>query len=376
MNGMCIGLVGPLPPPSGGMANQTRQLARLLASEGMDVRLVQTNAPYRPRWAEKLQGIRALFRLLPYLVNLWRTAGQVDLFHIMANSGWSWHLFAAPAIWIGRWRGIPVVLNYRGGEAETFFEKSFQWVRPSLARVSAVVVPSDFLAGVFQRRGVNVCIVRNIIDLERFASPGRPSREQPDSPHLLVTRNLEPIYDIGTALHAFRRVREVYPGARLTVCGSGPDRENLEAVSRELGSSDAVTFTGRLENDHIAGLYRTADVMINPSLADNMPISVLESLASGVPVVSTDVGGVPYLVTHNETALLVSPGDDKAMAEAIITVLGNPELADGLVQAGYRMIHDYSWPSVRGQLLAVYRAVLEGMARPSPGKRSARRHSG
>ena len=185
----------------------------------------------------------------------------------MANSGWSWHLFAAPAIWIGRLRGIPVVLNYRGGEAGTFFAQSFQWVRPSLARVSAVAVPSDFLAGVFQRRGVDVRIVRNIIDLERFASAEQRYRQRTNSPHLLVTRNLEPIYDIGTALRAFQRIRESCPGARLTVCGSGPERENLEALARELGCADAITFTGRLDNDRIAELYRTADIMINPSLA-------------------------------------------------------------------------------------------------------------
>lgn len=375
MTRMRIALVGPLPPPYGGMANQTRQLAKLLESEGMEVTPVQTNSPYRPRWAGRLKGIRALFRLLPYLVRLWRTAGRVDLFHIMANSGWSWHLFAAPAIWIGRFRGVPVVLNYRGGEAESFFEQSFRWVRPSLRQVAAVAVPSDFLAGVFNRRDVDVHIVRNIIDLERFASDERRTRQQ-NSPHLLVTRNLEPIYDIATALRAFQRVREVWPDARLTVCGSGPEREKLEALAGELGDAQAVTFTGRLDNDRIAGLFREADVMINPSLADNMPISVLESLASGVPVVSTDVGGVPFLVTHNQTALLVSPGDDRAMAEAIMTVLDKPELAQALVQAGYDMIRDYSWPSVRGQLLAVYRSVLECPANSSPGRRNARRHTG
>jgi hypothetical protein len=81
-----IGLIGPLPPPSGGMANQTRQLARLLAEAGMAVEVVQVNAPYRPGWIERVRGLRAMFRLLPYLVHLWRCAGRVDLFHVMANS--------------------------------------------------------------------------------------------------------------------------------------------------------------------------------------------------------------------------------------------------------------------------------------------------
>jgi hypothetical protein len=84
--GLRVGLVGPLPPPAGGMANQTRQLAELLGAEGAEVTLVQTNAPYRPSWVGRLTGIRALFRLVPYVVRLWQCAGRVQLFHVMANS--------------------------------------------------------------------------------------------------------------------------------------------------------------------------------------------------------------------------------------------------------------------------------------------------
>ncbi len=74
----------------------------------------------------------------------------------------------------------------------------------------------------------------------------------------------------------------------------------------------------------MAALYRSADVMLNPSLADNMPISVLEALASGVPVVTTNVGGVPYLVEHEKTALLVPPQNPEAMAEAVLLLLNDP----------------------------------------------------
>jgi glycosyltransferase involved in cell wall biosynthesis len=340
------------------MANQTRQLARLLGTEGMAVETVQTNVPYKPGWVENLHGIRALFRLFPYLWQLWQVAGRVDLLHVMANSGWSWHLFAAPAIWVGWLRRTPVVVNYRGGEAESFFQKSFRWVRPSLKRVAAVVVPSGFLADVFNRRGIDVHIVRNIVDVQRFTPSGVPAQHRSGDPHLLVTRNLEPIYDIATALRAFRRIYDACPGASLTVCGSGPERESLLAVAEELGLGGAVTFTGRLDNDRIAGLYQSADVLMNPSLADNMPISILEALASGVAVVSTDVGGVPYLVSHEKTALLVSPGDDRAMAGAVISLLENPALRERMVKTGQEEIHDYTWPRVRGELLAVYSSVL------------------
>jgi len=341
------------------MANQTRQLTGLLRAAGADVRLVQVNAPYRPAWAGRLHGIRALFRLFSYILQLWRTAGQVGLFHIMANSGWSWHLFAAPAIWIGWLRGVCVIVNYRGGEAEDFFSRSFRWVRPSLERVTTVIVPSGFLADVFNRRGVATRIVPNIIDVHRFTAGGRHSHSREKiSPQLLVTRNLEPIYDIGTALRALRQVRNTFPGATMTICGSGPERDSLMALAQGLGVGAAVVFTGRVENEQMAELYRSADVMVNPSLADNMPISVLEALASGVPVVSTRVGGVPHLVQHGKTALLVPPGDVDAMAKAVIRVLEDTDLADRLVTAGLGEIQQYTWPSVREKLQSVYTDAL------------------
>ncbi len=355
MQGLAIGLIGPWPPPSGGMANQTKQLAELLRAAGADVRLVQVNAPYRPAWAGRLRGVRALFRLFPYIWQLWGTAGKVRLFHIMANSGWSWHLFAAPAIWVGWLRGVRVIVNYRGGEAEEFFRRSFRWIRPSLERVTTVIVPSGFLADVFKRRGVATRIVPNIVDVQRFTASGRHSHaREGSSPRLLVTRNLEPIYDIDTVLRVLQQVRKTFPGATITICGSGPERDRLVALAQGLGIGAAVVFTGRVDNEQMAELYRSADVMVNPSLADNMPISVLEALASGVPVVSTRVGGVPHLVQHGKTALLVPPGDVDAMAKAVIRVLEDPDLADRLVVAGLAEVQQYTWPSVRQSLQSVY----------------------
>jgi glycosyltransferase involved in cell wall biosynthesis len=351
-----IGLVGPLPPPSGGMANQTLQLASLLRDEGVEVETVQVNAPYRPAWAARLKGVRALFRLLPYLAELWRVAGRVQLFHVMANSGWSWHLFAAPAIWIARLRGKPVVINYRGGEADDFLQKSLTAVRPSLARASAVIVPSGFLEAVFGKYGFATQVVPNIINLDRFsvASATAPAA----GPRLLVARNLEAIYDNATALHAFAIVRAAQPQASLVIAGSGPLRAELEQLALQLGVREAVTFTGRVDNHGMATLYRNADAMLNCSLVDNMPNSVLESLACGVPVISTNVGGVPYLVEDGKTALLVPPQSPQLMAAAILRLWTEPKLAASLRQAGLQQVQQYTWTNVRPRLLGVYRSLV------------------
>lgn len=363
--GLRIGLVGPLPPPSGGMANQTLQLAKLLRAEGVTVELIQVNPPYRPAMIGNIKGLRAVFRLLPYLASLWRSAPKVDLYHVMANSGWSWHLFAAPAIWIARLRGKPVVVNYRGGEADAFFDRSFARVRPSLDRANAIIVPSGFLEQVFGKRGCITHIVPNIIDLSRFsAEQNRAAALTADFPRILVARNLEPIYDNATALRALKLVRNTLPTAQLVIAGSGPEKPALEALAAELGLTDAVTFTGRVENADMANLYYSANVMVNPSLADNMPNSVLEALASGVPVVSTNVGGVPHLVEHDKTALLVPPQDPAAMAAAILALLTDPVKARWISEAGVESVRQYTWPKVRVRLLDMYERVLAGEIKP------------
>jgi glycosyltransferase involved in cell wall biosynthesis len=356
-----IGLVGPLPPPSGGMANQTRQLARLLEQEGVAVEIVQVNAPYRPNWVGSVRGARALFRLIPFLIRLWKVARRVQLLHVMANSGWAWHLYAAPAIWIGKLRRVPIVVNYRGGRAEAFFEQSFFWTRMTIRLADRLVVPSGYLQQVFARFGLSAAIVPNVVDLRRFAP--RPNHlSRPDQPHLIVTRNLEHIYDIQTALRSLAILRRSRPGAHMTIAGNGPEREKLAELARALGLAANVTFTGRVDNDRIGELYQRAELFLNPSLVDNMPISILEALASGIPVVSTNVGGIPFLVEHEKTALLVSPGDADAMARALLDLIDDPVKAARLASAGRDSVQQYAWQNVRGRLFDVYSELAPGVS--------------
>jgi glycosyltransferase involved in cell wall biosynthesis len=340
------------------MANQTRQLAELLEQAGASVGLVQTNAPYRPACIGAIRGVRALFRLIAYAGSLWSCAGRVDLLHVMANSGWSWHLFAAPAIWIAKLRGVPVIVNYRGGEAASFLARSARWVIPTLARADRVAVPSGYLREVFERFDVHCDVLPNIISTDRF-HPAETPFTVTQAPHVVVARNLEPIYDNACAIRALGILVETLPAASLTLAGAGPERAALESLAREVGIADRVTFAGRLDRTQMAELYRRADVVLNPSLVDNMPNSVLEALASGVPVVSTRVGGVPHVVKNEITALLVAPGDAAAMAASIVRLSSQPALAQALRENGLAEVQQYTWLRIAPRLLELYGAVLD-----------------
>lgn len=350
---MRLGLVGPLPPPNGGMAMQTLQLSRLLQKEGLSVELVQTNPPYRPAFVGRIKGLRALLRLLPYFWRIWRMAGNTDVIHLMANSGWSWQLFAAPVIWIGWLRKKPVIVNYRGGEAREYLAASARWVKPSLARAAQLVVPSGFLRQVFSEFNVSATVIPNIIDLETFY----PASQQPADTvfTLVITRNLEPIYGLDTAIRALALARQEVPTLQLKIAGSGPQGTELERLVAQLGLANAVVFLGRLERPQIVDLYHSAHAMLNPSRVDNMPNSVLEALACGLPVISTNVGGVPYIVEHGKTALLVPRDDVQAMAQAVVTLCRDNTLRAQLRDSGIKAVAQYAWDEVRPLWLSLYK---------------------
>lgn len=371
MNGQAlhIGLIGPVPPPNGGMAMQTEQLVRLLRGEGIEVTLLPVNPPYRPACVASIPVLRAICRLLWYLAAVWRLAGRVDTIHLMANSGWSWQLFAAPVLWLAALRSTPVIVNYRGGEARDYFLKSFRWVKPSLERAAVIVVPSGFLAQVFKEFGQSTRVVPNIID-RRVFQPTRQCVVQPRSGiqeegatpartfDLVITRNLEPIYGIDTAIRALAKVREAGCPVRLLVAGSGPAESDLKELAIALGVSEAVEFVGRLDRAGIADLYDAADAMVNPTNVDNMPNSVLEALACGLPVVSTDVGGIPYILTHEQTALLVPPRDIEALAAAIIRLSKDEMLRHRLRDNGLEQVEQYTWHNVRDLWLQTYHDAI------------------
>jgi len=352
-----IGLIGPLPPPYGGMANQANQLYQLLQQEAdIKVSFVQTNSPYTHELIGKIKGLRAIVRLLAYVGEIYKLAGKVDVLHVLANSGWSWQLFAAPVIWIAYLRKTPVIVNYRGGEARTYFEKSIKWVAPSMKKANVIVVPSGYLKHVFSEFHFETQVIANIINLQRF-KPTENNKNDLSMPHLIITRNLEPIYGLVTAIKAIAIVKEKIPQLKLSIAGSGPQKEELEKLVSDLKLEGTVVFTGKLRPDEVAHLYQSADIMLNPTTVDNMPNSVLEAMASGVAIITTNVGGIPYIVEDNKTALLVEVNNAELMADKIMLLLNDKQLYVDLVTNGFAEVQQYSWEYVKNQWLALYQSL-------------------
>jgi len=339
------------------MAAQTQQLCRLLTEEGVKVEYLQTNRAYKPVWVSGLVGIRAMFRLVNYLFSAWRFLGRVDVVHLMSNSGWSWQLFSAPIIWLAHTRGLPVIVNFRGGEAADYLSASVYWIRPSLSRASVLVVPSRFLHEVFSQYSFPSEIIPNILDSQCFYPGTRKPDDMTKTLEIIVVRNLESIYDVETAIYSVHRFRQVHPSVHLSIAGSGPEESALRGLVERLELVNEVSFLGRLNRQQISDLYRQADVLLNTSRVDNMPNSLLEAMASAVAIVSTRAGGIPWMVEDEKTALLVEIGDDKGIAEALLRISQEPDLRERLVKQGLCDVKQYRWTQVKSQWLSLYRQV-------------------
>jgi glycosyltransferase involved in cell wall biosynthesis len=297
--------------------------------------------------------VRTLITQLAYWPLLVRELRRADVVHVFSASYTSFLLAPLPAVLVARLLGRPVILNYHSGEAPDHLQRS------ALARyvlrhmVDRNVVPSAFLRDVFASFGITATIVPNTIDLGTFAYRVR----DPLRPHLLCTRNFEPIYNVACVLRAFARVQAKRSDARLMLVGSGSEEPALRTLAARLALRH-VTFAGRVPATEIHRCYADADIYVQTPSIDNMPLSVLEAFASGLPVVSTDVGGVPTLVADGIHGLLAPHDDDAAVAARVLTLLTSPDYARQLAAAAHDTCIKYEWLAARDLWLAEYESVV------------------
>jgi glycosyltransferase involved in cell wall biosynthesis len=339
----------------GGQAVQADLLLRLWQSDP-DVKITFIGVdPPLPRllaWAERISGLRTILREPIYLLNLWRGLKDVDAAHIFSASYWSFLLAPAPAWLFARLRGKKTLINYRSGEARDHL-KRFRSGVFVLSRTDAIVVPSGYLVDVFREFGLRAAIVPNLVDLSQFHYRQR----NPLRPHLVCTRGFSPYYSVDVVVRAFAEVRKAYPEARLDLIGGGPLEEEVRNLVEDLKLT-GVNFTGVASRQEIGKYYDQADIFINASWLDNMPVSIIEAFGAGTPVVTTSPESIPYLVEHERTGLLSPVGNEKALAANVIRLLREPALAAQLARNAYQESRKYTWNVVREQWAAVYRGLL------------------
>jgi glycosyltransferase involved in cell wall biosynthesis len=197
---------------------------------------------------------------------------------------------------------------------------------------------------------------------------------RPLRPRLVCTRGFHPYYRVDLVVQAFAQVQRVFPEASLDLAGAGPLEGRIRDLVQQLKLS-GVRFLGAVPRGEIGNVYDEADIFVNASSLDNMPVSVLEAFASGTPVVSTAPEGMGYLIDHERTGLLSAPGEAAPLAENILRLLRDEELSSRLAANAYEESSRYRWTAVRERWLAAYRTLMREQQSAS-GKSETRSEEG
>ena len=342
----------------GGQAVQAaRLLDRLRQEPGLEVGFLPVN-PRLPGVLRKLQAIkyvRTVVTSIAYLASLLNRVRHYDVVHIFSASYFSFLLAPTPAILVGTLYGKKLLLNYHSGEAEDHLHRWRRSAIPTIRLADELIVPSSYLVRIFAKVGLPAKPIYNLIETDCFRFRERLSLR----PVFLSNRNFEKHYGVARVLRAFATIQKRIPDARLIVAGDGPERRSLERLARDLNLQN-VEFTGRVGHERVVELYDSADIFLNGSQIDNQPLSLLEAFACGLPVVTTDAGGIPDMVVPGKTALVVPRGEYEQLAASALHLLDDSALAHSIIQHARKECRKYQWGAVRNQWLNVYYELAGG----------------
>lgn len=327
-------LIANYKPGTGGISGQVEKLHAYLDKEGVVNGVFSTKGSLAYR-------IQVPFKLL-------KVAKDYDVLHVHTCSQWGF-ITTVLGVWAGRRLKKKVVVTYHGGGAEQFFSRYPRLVKKYLCQTDANIVLSGFLGNVFDKYQIPYTVIPNIVELEE----GRFCPRATIEPTFISIRTLSPLYNIECIIKAFKVVKKACPSARLTIVGDGPSRDSLEQFVRSESIQD-VTFVGRVDNARIYEYLNQSDIMLSAPRIDNMPVSVLEGFNAGLLVISSNVGGVPYMIEDEVNGLLFEPNNSMALAEKMMWALSHQDESHNMIDNAKEAVKLYSWECVREKIFELY----------------------
>lgn len=346
--------VGAYPPQDIGSQSVAKDLMERLRERGFVGRVTSS---HRSR----------TLRVIEMLATVWLGRHTYDVAQVDVYSG---HAFRW-AEWVTRLLeaiGKPFVLTLRGGNLPEFTRRHPRRLTRLLSKAAAVTAPSSYLAEALRNVRSDVLVIPNPLALEKYIYL---QRDQPRA-RFVWLRTFHRIYDPVLAVRVLARVASYAADVHLTMIG--PDKDgslaDVRAEAKRLGVLPQILFTGGVAKSDVASWLAQGDIFLNTTTIDNTPVSVLEAMATGLPIVTTDVGGIPYLLEHGRDGILVPPRDPEAMAEAVRRLLTEPGLAGRISRNARAKAETFGWdvvlPCWEALFLDVARHNPSGNARLSP----------
>jgi len=299
--------------------------------------------------------LNKLSRLADMLRTVWRRRGEYRVAQVDVFSGPAF-LWAELVCLTLRRLGKPYVLTLHGGELPVFARNWPGRMRRLLNSAALVTTPSRYLNEQMQAYRTDLRLLPNPIDLRRY--PARV-RERPQ-PKLAWLRAFHHIYNPALAPCAIAHLAGEFPNLTLTMFG--PDKGDgswqlAQQSAVDNGVAKHVLFFGKIAKTDVPHRLNESDIFLNTTSVDNTPVSVLEAMACGLAVVSTNVGGIPYLLADGHDALLVPPDNATAMAAAVRRILTEPGLAPRLSTNARHKVEQFDWSVILPQWEKIFQSL-------------------
>ena len=285
-----------------------------------------------------------VLRLLDMLWTIVCGARSVDyvLIDTYSTKNFWYAYFCSQLCRIFRLQYIPIL---RGGDLPQRMDSSRIIAKAIFLNSYRNVAPSGYLHDALKERGFMGELIPNTLNIEHYKFKLRETIR----PKLLYVRAFAGLYNPQMALLVLKNISSNYPEARLSMVGADKDGslEECRVLARELGIESHVEFPGRLSKKDWHALSKDYDIFINTTNKDNTPVSVMEAMALGLPVVSTNPGGIPFLIEQERDGLLVDVNDVEAMVAKIRLLLRDPNHAISLAKAARSKVEGFDWDQVK-----------------------------
>lgn len=250
----------------------------------------------------------------------------------------------------------PFALSLHGGALPEFAASHPRRVEKCLRKAAVVTAPSRFLAERMRPYRDGILLIPNAIEMERY----RPGLRRKPEPKLVWLRTFHKSYNPEMAVEVAAMLQADFPELGLLMIG--PDKGDgswlrAQQTARRSGLHSRLETPGGVSNSEIPQWLNRGDIFLNTTNVDNTPVSVIEAMACGLCIVSTNVGGLPYLLEDGQDALLAPPNDPGAMAAAVRRLLTEPGLAERLSRNARRKAESFDWSAILPQWKSLLRRL-------------------
>jgi len=260
--------------------------------------------------------------------------------------------------------GTPYIVYCRG--SEVYLPWKFKKIISKIVfnSADAVIALTDNMKNEIQKNyEKNIIILPNGVDFKKFLNFSKQTirdkfKINPGEKIIVFVGSLRPVKGVEYLIEAFNIIKNKAPATKLFLVGDGEKKQSLEDLVRKNNLEKQVNFIGQVQNDDIPEYMAIADIFVLPSLSEGFPGVILESMASGLSVVATKVGGLPELIKDGENGFLVEPKNPEQISEKVLLLLEDDKLREKISNNNKEKVKRYSWENVIDKIEKIYSEAI------------------